>query len=186
MTMHSTLGRLNEPRRALCLSLAAVAGILGCSQLTKVSAPDISQPGDFQNPAGAATRAAGALSLFYVEYGLWVMNGGLISDEFIQATGGMGAPDDRILPDGGPMSIQGLSYPGSRTRINALQAIELLQKFAPTPSARIGELFAAVGTIETTMAEDMCSGVPLATLVNGEPVPGPRSTTATLYAHALA
>ncbi len=114
------------------------------------------------------------------------MNGGLISDEFIQATGGMGAPDDRILPDGGPMSIQGLSYPGSRTRINALQAIELLQKFAPTPSARIGELFAAVGTIETTMAEDMCSGVPLATLVNGEPVPGPRSTTATLYAHALA
>ncbi len=172
--------------------VVALAGALvigsGCSGLTKVSAPDISQPNGFQNPAGAATRTAGALAMFYSEYGLWALESGLLTDELTSPQAGLSAPDPdaRVLPDGGPTSTQGLGYPGQRTRLDALQAISLLEQFAPAPASRIGELFAAMGSIETVMAEDMCSGVPLATLVNGSPVPGPATTTATLYANALA
>ncbi len=174
------------------LHIGTLAGALAvssaCSSLTKVSAPDISQPTAFQNPAGAATRAVGALVMFYSEYGLWVQQSGLLTDELTSLVPGFTAltSDTRVLPDGGPTSPPGYGYPGQRTRVDALQAIGLLEQFAPAPASRIGELFAVVGSMETVMAEDMCSGVPLATLVNGNPVPGPATTTATLYANALA
>jgi hypothetical protein len=89
------------------------------------------------------------------------------------------------LPDGGPTAIAS-GYAGPQTRVNALEAIGLLQQYTPTSTSLIGEMFAALGSIETAMAEDMCSGVPLATVVNGLPSAGAQTTTVQLYAHALA
>lgn len=165
--------------------LGVVIATTACNNLTKVSAPDIVQPGSLQNQAGAVTQELGALSLFYTEYGLSMELSGLLTDELTFPSSGAPIPDTRIIPDGGPTSSPGLTYPGQRTRVNALIGIGLLQQYAPTPRSRIGELFAVAGTAETLMAEQMCSGVPLATIVNGRPVAGSPTTTATLYAHAL-
>ncbi len=169
---------------AIALVGVTMEGV-GCSGLTKVAAPDISQPGVFQNASGAITRQLGALGQFYTDYGAWVAESGELTDELTNAFG-PDLPDLRILPDGGPASTGSSAYPGPQTRVNALTAIGLLKQYSPTPASRIGELFAAVGSIETVMAEDMCSGVPLATIANGMPVVGAQTTTAQLYADALA
>jgi hypothetical protein len=172
---------------ALVIAIA-IAGT-GCSGLTKVSAPDITSPGSFENPAGAITRQIGAIAQFYIDLSQWAYQGGKVADEFTYSTPTGDNVDLRVLPDGGSTSstsFSGGSYPGPQTRVNALIAIALLQRYGPVPSSRIGELFAALGSIETVMAEGMCSGVPLATVVNGVPVAGTPTTTTQLYAHALA
>ncbi len=156
-----------------------------CSGLTKVVAPDITQPGAFESPAGALSRWAGAVARFYTDVSLWAGSSGELSDEFT-ASFGIDGPDIRVLPDPvGAGSASFTTYFGGQTRVNALTAIGLLQLYNPTPGSRIGELFAALGTIETIMAEDMCAGVPLSTVVNGVPTSGAPTTTTQLYAHAL-
>ncbi len=178
-------GHLRVARRAVLLIGPAVT-ISGCNGLTKVVAPDLTQPTAYQNPAGAVTRRAGALAQFYTDIATWANNSGLLADEFLDpnAFSAAGTIDGRILPDGSGSAIAGL-YAGPQTRVNALTAIALLQQYAPTPASRIGEMFAALGTIETVMAEGLCSGVTLATVTNGVPSVGPRTTSATLYADAL-
>ncbi len=178
------LDRLRRGARHL-LAAVGLVSVFGCSRLTKVAAPDLTQPSALDNPAGAVTRRAGALGQFYVDMSTWALNGGQLTDELV-AVYGTSSIDQRILPDNGPGAREAGPYPGPATRTNALVAIALLEQYAPTPASRIGELFAALGTIETQMAEDLCSGVRLAGVSNGLPTPGPALTTTQLYQHALA
>ncbi len=166
-----------------------LAGVGACSGLTKVVAPDLTQPSALQNGAGAATRGAGAVAQFYNDMSTAAFQSGFLTDELMDAANSSDNLDMRVLPDPFPSSIFGTGRPtefGPQTRVNALTAIALLQRYSPTPPARIGELFAILGTIETVLAEDMCAGVPLATVANGVPVAGSPTTSVQLYAHALA
>ncbi len=162
-----------------------LAALMGCTNLTRVSAPDVTQPSALQNPAGALTYRAGSLAQFYEDVSTWAQTSGQLTDEFTTPDGSDRALDQRILPDGGGQGGRS-PYQGQVTRVTALTAIGLLQLYNPQPPSRIGELFAALGTIETIMAEDLCSGVPLSTVVSGLPVAGPQVTTQALYHHALA
>ncbi len=168
-------------------AVVAVGGLstAGCSGLTKVSAPDTTQPPTLETAAGALVWRAGALGQFYVDMSVWAGKSGELTDELISPIPGGDAVDLRVLPDAGP-SVAGQGYTGPLSRVNLLEAIALLQRYDPVPGSRIGELFAALGTIETVMAEDLCTGVPLATVVNGVRVAGTPLTTAELRAHALA
>jgi hypothetical protein len=161
---------------ALSLLLAA-----GCRQLTDVEAPDLVSPAQLDNAAGAATRYSGAIVDFASAYSEQVAESGLISDEF-RDVGANSLTSDRrsIFPAN--------SYPFdqfSLARISALRAIATLQRYAPSPAERIGELYSLVGYVEVMFVENLCSPLPLASIADGIPAESPTYSREALVAHAL-
>jgi len=75
--------------------------------------------------------------------------------------------------------------PLSAARIDALNAIGALKAYAPSPAWQIGELYALVAASEIDFGENLCSGVPLATVINGSPIDGRVLTRNALLAQAL-
>jgi hypothetical protein len=155
---------------------------LGCRDLTNVNAPDLVEPAAMDNPAGALSRYAGAISDFAAAYAKQVSEAGLLADEFSDLNNSIISPDRReILPIN--------RYPFvdlSRARISALRAITTLQRYAPEPRGRIGELYALAGFVEIMFAENVCAPVPLTNLTNGVPSDAPPLARAALIDHALA
>jgi starch-binding outer membrane protein, SusD/RagB family len=169
------------PIRALTLSVSLL--LSAACDLTHVSAPDFTTNGSLQTPGGALTMRAGAIATFAHAYSDQALLSGLLVDEFSSASYPI---DQRIIPStpyGGPM------YPYdelSQARIQLLQAITALELYSPTPAWRIGELFALLANAEIFFAENMCSGVPLGQITNGNPAYGPTLTRDQLLAKALA
>lgn len=175
-TMGSCLTRMLVP---LALLLATA-----CSELTNVDAPDVTEPSSLANAEGALVHRTGAIAQFAKGFAAQALFTGLMSDELGDRDGGnLNADQRKVTP------AQDGRYPYlalSTSRINSLIAIEDLQQYAPTPAWRIGELFAYVGYAELFFAENMCSGVPLGTVVDGTPDNGPALTRSALIAQALA
>ena len=65
-------------------------------------------------------------------------------------------------------------------------AIDAMQKFNPTSTADIAELYMSLGFIELSMAESYCNGIPLGSALNGNVVLGPPLTNAQVYDSAKA
>lgn len=187
--MRVALRFLDRPRRRtgtlLCFLVAA-----GCSALTDVSAPDVVQLGSLGNAAGAEALRIGSLSGFALvlagsEQGQ-ITSSGALADEFFNASSGsiaLAAADIRILPD------PGASYPYlamQRSRLDARRAISALQRYVPTARARIGELFAIAAFTELFLGENMCSGIPLGEIVDGNPAYGQPLSTAEVLDRARA
>ena len=176
------------PRRRQSVALCLLATV-GCSALTDVSAPDVVQLGSLGNAAGAEALRIGSLSGFALvfagsEQGQ-ITSSGALADEFFNASSGsiaLAAADIRILPD------PGASYPYlamQRSRLDARRAIASLQRYAPTARARIGEQFAIAAYTELFLGENMCSGIPLGEIVDGNPVYGQPLSTGELLARAI-
>lgn len=171
-----------------CALLVAL-GSATCDSLTDVNATDIVGPASLANANGAATLYAGAVGSFTDAFAVGsrsqMISTGLVSDEFFS-----GHPvsvwsdyDFRVFPEPG----EAQPYTDlQKARISGLQAIGPLQEFAPSPPARIGEVFAYIGYIETFLGENMCSGIPLGALVNDEPVLGEPLTTAQMLERSVA
>jgi hypothetical protein len=70
--------------------------------------------------------------------------------------------------------------------LSAYRAIATLERFAPDPPERIGELYALVGFVEVMFAENMCSPTPLAKVVDGTPIEVTSFDRDALIQHALA
>jgi hypothetical protein len=70
-------------------------------------------------------------------------------------------------------------------RLDAEHAIAALQRYAPSPRSKTGELFAIVGYTELFLGEDVCSGVPLGEIVSGNPVYGNPLSTTEMFARAI-
>jgi hypothetical protein len=169
---------------------AAALVLAACSGLTDVRAPDIVQPSDLANAAGAEARRAGTLSAFAMAYAgpipSQVAMSGLVADEFATATQQREQPariaDSRVLPEPGG------EYPYDdvqRTRVAARDAIAALRRYAPQTSSRIAELFAIAGYTEVFLGENMCSGIPLGEVVDSRPVFGQPLTTPGLFERAV-
>ena len=65
-------------------------------------------------------------------------------------------------------------------------AIDAMQKFNPTSTADIAELYLSLGFVEMSMAESYCNGIPLGSALNGNIVVGPPLTNAQVYDSASA
>ena len=157
--------------------------LVGCRELTSAAIPDVVQNTQFNSPAGALIQRAGAIGDFAEAYSLQVVYSGLFSDELLDGTGGDFPADQRRLENFG-----GTNYPWdslSQARIQSLRGVAALEQYAPTPSWRIGELFANLGFIEVMFAENMCSGTPLGVLTNGAPATGPTLPRNALLAFAI-
>jgi hypothetical protein len=179
-------------RYASTLSVAALVGLiggLGCSDITNVSnASSVTQTTQFDNPDGAILRRNGAYRDLLEAFGAQVEYSGLITDELTQ-TGGAGAvADRRVISSNDQQDQQSYPYPElSTARIEALRAISSLRTYNPMPRVRVGELFALNAYVELFFAEDMCSGVPLATLgSDGIPASGSGITRSEMRLRSLA
>jgi hypothetical protein len=171
------------------LFLASLAVVMGCSSLTEADAPDVVQPSALDNPSGAEVLRLGAISRFATAFAgstdfTQVTATGLISDELYSASiGSVTRVDQRMLVD--PMPPIYYPYAGlQQTHVNALQAIDALQRNSPTRRAQIGQLYALAGYVETFFGENLCSGVPLSPIVDGVPVVAEPLTTTQLFDRA--
>jgi hypothetical protein len=172
--------------RSAALALLLVCG---CSRLTDVSAPDVVQESAFGNPAGAEAFRVGAISSFALVFGGaelgQITTSGAMADEFLNAASGaiaLAGADQRVVPD------PGTNYPYAgvqRARLDARRAIAALQQYAPTPRSRTAELFALAGYTELFLGENMCSGIPLGEIVNGDPAYGTPLPTTELFGRAV-
>jgi len=162
----------------------------GCSTLTDVGAPDVVQLGALGNAAGAEALRVGSIGGFALvfagaEQGQ-ITTSGSMADEFFNAATGiiaLGVADIRVVPE------PSTSYPYlavQRSRLDARRAIAALQQYVPAGRARVGELFALAAYTELFLGENMCSGIPLGEIVNGQLAFGQPVSTDELLGRAQA
>ena len=178
-------------RQRAIIVVATCIAVPGCSDLTSVHATDIVQPSSLGTPAGAETLRLGAIGQLYMNYGGtgnsegFVWSTGLISDEFFAGhpVSIASDPDFRIWTE--PSGVG--PYVGiQKARIAALQAAGALEKYAPTPASKTGQMFAFVAYTEVFLGEAVCSGIPLGALSDAGPVFGTPLSTAEMFARAAA
>jgi hypothetical protein len=182
-TISGAFGR--RSRVVICsLAVACLNALLGCSDLTSVSAPDLVTPADLENAAGALTLDGGAVWQFSVAYSNQIVHTAFLTDEFSDLSAGASYPEDKRETVVNPNGI----YPFdqlSKARIAALSAITALEKYDPSPADQIGKLFAFLAYADIFFAENMCSGVPVGVVHNGVPTYGPTLSHAALLQQAL-
>jgi hypothetical protein len=170
-------------RLSLHLGFVGLSLVLGCDP-TAVAKPSVLTPQDLQNAQSASVLRAGALSQFTFAMSQQVLFSGVLVDEFAAdpSAASQFTEDRRVL---NPNSTD---YPYGRlstARINSINAIAALKRYDASPAWPIGELYALNATMEVAFAENMCSGVPLAVMVNGLPTHGPSLTRSQLIVDAL-
>jgi len=143
--------------------LTAAAGLtltIGCSSLTDVDSPDVVQPEQLNNANGAEALTTGALASIMSPFMTFAYNTAVFSDEMKLATAFTSFADidfrtqSLTFNEYGPIGMH-------RVRTETQQAIEARKEFAPTPRARIGQLFATRGLAELFLGETSCNGTPL-------------------------
>ena len=164
--------------------------MIACSSITDIDTRDVLEPDRLNNQTGALTLRAGSITRFTESFVLptddrgQVGASGAISDEFT-STFNNRFSDQRIIAD--PFDT---SYPGEprihQARMSLQQAITAMQRYAPTPPSRIGHLFGLLGYTEIFLAETMCSGIALSSVVDLVPQPAPASTTVQVLERAVA
>lgn len=162
----------------------------GCSNLTDVAAPDVVQLSSLDNAAGAEALRVGSVSAFALMYagadqGQITISGALADEFYNAATGAiaLAEADLRSVPE------PSIAYPYrvlQRSRLDARRAVAALERFAPAARAKIAEQFALAGYTEIFLGENMCSGIPLGEIVDGNPVYGDPLSTDALFARAAA
>jgi hypothetical protein len=169
---------------ALVVFVALVSG--GCSDLTQVSAPTITQPSDLADSAGAFALRAGAVQALAIGLGIQAEISGLLADEF--TTDGSSTTDQRVVTNTETSAGEdAYPYPNlSGARVNGLLAAQAVRRYSVSTLAVAAELYAYVGYVDVLLAENMCSGVPLGTVANGTVAYGPTATREQLLLEALA
>jgi len=148
--------------------LGLLLAVAGCGDILNVGPGDITVPSQFDNASGAILRRNKAVADFDVAQSSQVVWSGLVADE-LTAYASLFAPVDALHITG---DNEGYYYPyGALTtaRLESLEAIETLKKYASGSPSRIGQLYALAGMAELYFAENMCSGIPLAAVVNDLP-----------------
>lgn len=174
----------------ITVSLLVLPLMIACSSLTDIDTRDVLEPDRLDSQTGAMTLRAGAITRFTEAFVLptddrgQVGASGAISDEFT-STFNNRFSDMRIISD--PFDA---SYPGEarihQARMSLQQAIASMKVYAPTPPSRVGHLFALLGYTEIFLAETMCSGIALSSVVDLVPQPGAASTTTQVLERAVA
>ncbi len=154
----------------IVVALAAAACTTAKNDLLSAPDPDIINPGDVQSAAGALAVRIGALARIREASvtngnngtdGTWLL-GGLLADEW--STSSTFVQNDEV--DERQISTSNSSVDNSlrlwyRVPTAADQAIELLEKYSPTPASNIAEMYMVRGFAQMQLAQDFCNGIPL-------------------------
>jgi starch-binding outer membrane protein, SusD/RagB family len=169
---------------ATTLALASVAAMSACdtvkTNLLEAIDPSIINPSSVQSAAGATAVRNGALARLRVATAdgesSW-MFGGLLADEWAtSSTFVQNQETDQRSIQLNNATVNTELRALYRVRTDANQAIALLNKYKPTPTADIGEMYFARGFAELQLASDYCNGIPLSDgagdqVVFGNPLP---------------
>jgi starch-binding outer membrane protein, SusD/RagB family len=181
-------------RRTLALTTLLIAAA-GCG-LLDTEQPDIIDPGDLENEAGARAKRIGAISEFtFAKDGDGnavadgqILTSGLMSDEFNLST----TPPTQQEIDQRAVNINNVSvtttyFQMHRARTAAEDAAAALQQFLPFPDdeAAIPEMLSLSGFTYVYFAETFCSGVPFSKPVGDSLVLGPGITTTAMLDSAI-
>ena len=166
---------------AMCVAAALLAG---CSDLTKVDAPDLVQRPSLENANGAVTMFYGAVKAFYSGANSMISSSALFADEVTLAATTTVGLDQRVNPD---LSGSGGFSTQSTMRAYQLQTLGVLRSALPAQRWRMGAVFNFLAFHELWLAEAVCSGTPLGSLTaDFAPVWGPPLTNVELLQRALA
>lgn len=178
-------------RGAAIAMLATASACLSSDEILSVSDPDIINPEDVQSQAGANAVRLGALARLNAAYSGaegYPLLGGLLADEW--RSGDTFVDRDNIdkrsviRENGFATTMNRMLY---RARVVAAIATQLMNTYNQTaPNWQLAELYFVMGFTENALAETFCSGVPLASVVDGVAVDGDAVTSVDLYARALA
>jgi hypothetical protein len=182
--------RTDTPKILLLLLATTIATACDLSTLLDVDDPDVITPEDLQGDVGAQLYWAGALGQFARAFSSGqegqVLFAGLATDEFLSSDTDPGQHeiDRRTLTDrNANLLVQYRLL--HQARVGLLNAVERLADELPGDS-RVAELWSLNGFTHVLFAEHYCSGVPLShTPIDGEPIYGPRMSTAEVLAIAV-
>jgi len=180
---------------AAAVGVAFVAA--GCSNLKDnlltAEDPDIIKPEAISTPEAADALRIGTLSrLRNMTAGNgqgdspWMFSG-LLTDEwksgdtFLQRN----ETDQRTVQENNA-NLNSVYRDVHRARNAALEAIDALNEFKPTPASNLGQMYFVMGFAEMQLAEWFCNGQPLGSATSGVPEYGPPLTNQEIYTLALA
>jgi starch-binding outer membrane protein, SusD/RagB family len=190
---------VNKTHAALCAvaGLAFVA-LTGCNvkdQLLAPQNPGIIDPSAVNSPTAALALRVGALSRYKQltngnnTEAVW-QYGGTLADEYKNADflTDRVAIDQRIIdPANGIISGQAALYAVvTQSRGFVRDALAAMKTFLPDSTGLRGELWAELGFIEMTLADNFCNGIPLGHTINGAQTFGDPLTTQQVYDSASA
>jgi len=182
-------------RWALAAGLIGTALIAGACDLKKEllepQQPGVISPADIQSATGADALYVGALSRMKR-----ALNGfsdaafnwaGLFTDEFKSADtfSQRNDADQRNLQDNDAL-VTGIWRALEQGRGYARTAIVALNQFEPEATTKIAEMYLDLGTLELTLGQEFCNGIPLGEIENGQPVYTEPLTTAKVFNSAIA
>jgi len=190
---------VNKTHAALCAvaGLAFVA-LTGCNvkdQLLAPQNPGIIDPSAVNSPTAALALRVGALSRYKQltnasgNEAVWEY-AGTLADEYKNADflTDRVAIDQRIIdPANGIVSGQTAMYATvTQSRGFVRDAISAMKTFLPDSTGLRGELWAELGFLEMTLADNFCNGIPLGHTISGVQTFGDPLTTQQVYDSASA
>ena len=166
---------VNRARCVIALGVTAMALVAGCDRVkTELLAPQnpgLVDPTAVANPTAALALRIGAIGRYKQvvnangNESIWAY-GGVLADEYKNADFEVGriAADQRITDP----AVQNRGYDSvTKARGAVRYAIDGLHTYLPDSTGLIGELFAELGFMEMTLADNYCNGIPLGHTVNG-------------------
>jgi starch-binding outer membrane protein, SusD/RagB family len=151
------------------IAIVAAAGLGACdtvkTNLLEAVNPSIIDPSSVQSSNGATAVRNGALSRLRAATAdgesTWLF-GGLLVDEW--ATSSTFVQNDET--DQRSIQLNNSTVNGDlralyRVITDANQAVQLLNKYKPTPVSDVGEMYFARGFAQLQLASDFCNGIPL-------------------------
>jgi len=184
---------MNRARWALAVGLVSVAALAACdsvkTELLQPQNPGLIDPTAVTTPTAALALRIGALGRYkqVVNCGngecAWAQSG-LLTDEFKNADFQVPRAD---VDQRNMANDPNWNYSGTtQSRGFIRDAIDALKKYAPDSLSMIGELYAELGFIEMTLADNYCNGIPLGHTIAGVQTNGVPLTTQAVYDSANA
>lgn len=179
---------------AMALALGATASLSACDTLKRnlleAVDPDIIDPSAVQSAAGAVAVRNGALARLRTatanDESTWLFGGLLVDEWATSSTFVQNDETDQRQVRINNSSLQAQLRQLYRVRTATNQAIALLNRYRPTPSADIGEMYFVRGFAELQLASDFCNGIPLSDGANENIVYGEPLTVKQVFEKAIA
>jgi hypothetical protein len=190
--------KLHRTRWALAALAAAVASMAACDvkkELLDPQNPGLIDPSAVGSPTAALALRVGALSRYKQlvtgngAEAVWQM-GGTLADEYKNSdflTERVDIDQRNIDPANGIVSGSTALYSVvTQSRGFVRDAINAMQTYLPDSTGLRGELWAELGYLEMTLADNFCNGIPLGHTINGVQTFGAPLPTSQVYDSASA
>ena len=187
---------IDRAQRATVMGAMALV-ITACGAqdvLLEQQQPQIILPADAANSTGAVALYTGALGQLRSALGggnnnqeqLWTFEG-LFTDEFKSGDTFSQRNDADQRATQTNDGVMAITYNvAQQARGRARDAIVALRLYAPTETAKMGELYMMMGFMEMTLGQDFCNGIPLGETVAGVPAYTAPLTNAAVFTQAIA